>query len=112
MGKLEHLEVTVQRTISDILSRDVKEDLGFITITGVHLTKDLSYCNVYYTVLGNNDKKAKTQRNLEKCAPFVRTMLVNRVKMRKAPQVCFRYDETIERATHLEKLISSIKTEE
>ncbi len=109
MSKLEHLEVTVQRVISDIIQNEVKSDLGFITITGVHLTKDLSFCNIYYTVLGNAEKKEKTKNNLEKAKPYIRTLLVQRVEMRKAPELSFRYDETLDRVTHLESLIKETK---
>jgi len=49
MANVKHLESTVQRVVSDIIRSEVKDDLGFLTITGVKITNELSYMYIYFT---------------------------------------------------------------
>ncbi len=49
MAKVSHLETNVQRVVTEILRDEVKDDLGFITITGVKITNELSYMYIYHT---------------------------------------------------------------
>jgi ribosome-binding factor A len=107
--KIQKLEKQVEREIAKILQEDVKEDLGFITITGVSLTNDLSFAKVYFSVLGNEDKRDSVKRKLEKAKGFVKTTLGSRVQMRKIPELIFAYDESIDYGNKIEKLLQQVK---
>lgn len=110
--KIQKLERQIEKELSRIFLNDVKEDVGFITITGVDLTNDLSFAKIHYTVLGNEEKKQAVAKRLEKTKGFVRTTLGSRVQMRKLPELIFVYDESIEYGNKIEKLIEQIKQEE
>ncbi len=110
--KIQKLEKQIERELSHILLNDVNDDIGFITITGVDLTKDLSFAKIYYSVLGNEDKKAAVAKNLDKAKGFMRTMLGTRVQMRKLPELIFSFDESIEYGNKIDKLIVKIKETE
>ena len=107
MNKISHLESQSKRVLSDIIQNEVKEDLGFITITDCHLTKDLSFLYVYFTIL-NKEELDKVLKGLERAKGFIRTSLVNRVAMRKAPELIFKYDETYEKGAKIENLLRQI----
>ena len=107
MNKIPHLESQCKRVLSDIIQNEVKEDLDFITITDCHLTKDLSFLYVYFTLL-NKEKLEKVSNGLERAKGFIRTSLVNRVQMRKAPELIFKYDESYEKGTKIESLLREI----
>lgn len=109
MPKVEQLQTVIQRTVADILQKDVKSEIGFLTVTGVKLTNELSFLTVYYTVFGDDKQKALTKENLERAKPFVRTMLASRVKLRKMPELLFQYDTAAERGDAIDKLIREIK---
>lgn len=110
--KIQKLERQIERELAQIFLNDVKDDMGFITITGVNLTNDLSFAKVYYTVLGNKDKKDAVARRLENAKGFIRTTLGTRVQMRKLPELIFTYDESIEYGNKIEELIEKIKEKE
>lgn len=109
--KIQKLERQIEKELSRIFLNDVKEDVGFITITGVNLTNDLSFAKIYYTVLGNEEKKQAVAKRLDKAKGFVRTTLGSRVQMRKLPELIFVYDESIEYGNKIDKLIEQIKQE-
>ena len=56
--KQERLDMILHREISNILQFDLKDPkLGFVTVTDVHCTKDLSVAKVYVTFLGKIKRK-------------------------------------------------------
>lgn len=104
MSKIPRLESTIQRTLSDIILKEVNDkSIGFITLTEIRLTKDLSYLTVYYTILGQDAKKAAAKKALERSKAFIRTTLAHRVKMRKSPVLIFKYDESLDYGNRIEK---------
>ena len=110
--KIERLNHTYQEVMSTILMREVKDpDIKFVTITGVEVTKDLSYAKVYYTVF-NQEKKEATKIALEKAAPFIRTKLAEKVEVRHTPELRFIYDTSIAYGEHIDNLIKEIKEKE
>lgn len=107
MSKLERLESTVLRTLTNILRKDVKDPaLGFITITEVRITNDLSIMKVYFTVLG--DEKDETIQALERSKPFIRNQIGKNVTIRKLPEIHFIYDESLDYGNRIEKGLKKV----
>lgn len=110
--KLQRLEKQIEREIAKIIQEDVKSDIGFVTITGVELTNDLSFARVYFTVLGDNpEEREKVQKQLERAKGFIKNTLGSRVKMRKMPDLIFEYDKSLEYGERIENLIRQIKND-
>ena len=96
MSKVDRLQTDIQRTLTDIYRREVKDSsIGFLTITEVKVTNDLSYITIYYTILGQDNKREAARKALERSKSFVRSRLSQRVKMRKTPNLIFKYDESL-----------------
>jgi len=87
----------------------VKDDLGFITITGVKITNELSYMYIYYTVYGEEKELEKTAQTLERANGFIKNQIAQRVKMRKVPVLIFKYDESYKKGQKIDNLIRKIK---
>lgn len=114
MSKLDHLQTNIQRQLSKIYQTEVKDDrIGFLTITAVKLTNDYSHLTVYYTTLKEDEKRAETLDALHHSKAYVRTLLAQRVKMRKSPQIHFKYDGSLDYGNKIEQgLKKVIKDEE
>lgn len=108
-SSVKHLETNVQRILPNILREDVKDNLGFITITDVKITNELSYMYAYYTVFGNEEVKEKTQKALDRAKGFIKNQIARRVPMRKVPELIFKYDESYEKGKKIEDLLHDIK---
>lgn len=109
MPKLEHLQSQIQRALTDIYRRDVKDNsIGFMTITEVRLTNDYSYLTVYYTILGQDNKKEAARKALERSKSYVRRELARKVKMRKVPDLIFKYDESLEYGNRIEEGLKKV----
>ena len=106
--RADKLSGIVQKAISDIIQFKVKSDkIGFVTVTAAQVTRYLSFCYVYVSIL--NDKNNEKFEALNKIKGFIRTELGREVQMRKIPEIVFKRDESIENYRHIEELLDGDK---
>ena len=100
----------IRMELSDLLAREVHDPgIGFITITHVKVSADLQVARAYYTSLGDAAARTQTARALERAKPFLRRQLAGRLRLRRAPELAFQYDETIAREERIEALLEEIR---
>ncbi len=109
MAKVDRLETLVMRELSEIIRTEVKDDLGFITITGVRMTNELSYMYAYYTVLGKPEEKKRVAEALDRANGFIKNQIALRVRMRKVPELVFKYDDAYEKGMKIDSIIRNIQ---
>lgn len=108
--KIDRLNNMFVEEISKIIHEEIKDkDIGFVTITDAKITSDLSFAKIYITSL--DDNREKVLGALNKASSFIRTMLCDRVKIRKMPEIHFVYDESIEYGKKIEDIIERINSE-
>jgi len=108
--KIDRLNNMFVEEISKIIHEEIKDkDIGFVTITDARITNDLSFAKVYITSL--DDNREKVLNALNKASGFVRSLLCDRVKIRKMPEIHFVYDDSIEYGKKIEDIIERINNE-
>ena len=108
--KIDRLNNIFVEEISKIIHNEIKDKaVGFVTVTDVRITNDLSFAKVYITSL--NDDRKGVLNSLNKASGFIRTMLCDKVKIRKMPEIHFVYDESIEYGKKIEDIIDRINNE-
>lgn len=109
--KLKRIASEMTRVIGEILLEEARDNLlKQITITGVEVTKDLSFAKVYFTSLNGMDFK-DLEREMEEAAPFIRKELAEKMDLRNTPKLKFVYDESIDYANNIERIIKEIHEE-
>ena len=89
----------LQREIAAIVQFEMKDPgLGFVTITKVDLSNDLSHAKVGFSCLGEQPGRASTQEALDRAAGYIRSLVKKRLRLKIIPEIVFRYDETVEQA--------------
>jgi ribosome-binding factor A len=108
-GRPQRIGDLIQRELSDLLAREVRDPrVGMVTITSVDVSPDMSHAKVLFTVL-NQKEIPEVLEGLARAAGFLRSKLAKRVKLYSIPELRFQYDESIERADRLSRLIDSTK---
>lgn len=99
----------LQKELASIIQFEVKDPrLGLVTLNEVRVAKDLGYADIYYTVLGMDDKPEKLAENqaaLDSAKHFLRRRLAQEVKLRVMPHLRFHYDNSVLNGTRMSALI-------
>lgn len=102
----------IRQEITTLLAREVQDPgIGFITITRVKVTPDLQLARVYYTAIGDDKALKETGKALERVKPFLRRQISQRIRLRRAPELEFFYDQSIAEQEHVEKLLQQVREE-
>ena len=92
-----------------MLSREGHDPgVGFITLTRVHVSPDLQQARVMYTVLGDDKSRANTAKALVRVAPFLRRQIGQRLRLKRAPELRFVYDESVAGQDRIEQMLHDI----
>ncbi|HVE92076.1 MAG TPA: 30S ribosome-binding factor RbfA [Actinomycetota bacterium] len=99
---------TMREVISELIQRSVKDPrIGFVTITAVRVTPDLSKAHVYYSVL-DPEERDDTQRGLESAAPFLRSESGRQLRLKTIPQLLFHLDDAADQGARVDRLLDEI----
>ena len=104
----------IRQDLSEMLTRgDVRDPgIGFITLTRVKVSRDLQVARVFYTTLGDPKARGETAIALERATPFLRRQIGNRLRLRRVPEIEFRFDETIQHQDRIEQILRNLREEE
>ena len=98
----------LQRELGDILGRMRDPRLGFVTVMDVELSPDLTYATMFVSVLGSDQERQDAMAALHGSLGFIRREVAQRIRLRQAPEITVRYDNTSERAARVTALINDL----
>ena len=108
----DRVAALIKEEVSQIILRDLRDpDLGFVTIIKARLSNDLKHAKIYYSVLGDEEKKAKSAAALERSLKTIRSEVGHRIKLRVVPTLQFFYDDSIEYADRISQLLNQLNKE-
>ena len=111
--KQKRLEGTIRKNISDIIQFGLKDpNVGFVTITDVHVSNDHSFAKVFVTFLGKDARAQAGLKALNRAIGFIRSELSQRLDIRRTPDLIFVLDETEMKARHIDEIIHNLHTED
>lgn len=106
--------------VADQMKRDASEviaamlqDRGdlLVTVSGVKVSEDLRYARIYYTVLGDADKRDQAEKMFDRASKYIQTELAHRMRLRRVPEVTLHYDESLVEGMRVVNLIDNVMTE-
>lgn len=107
--KAEKIAGIIQKEVSEIIQFSLKDPkVGFITITDVTVTGDLSIAKIFVSFLGQKAREEAGMKALERSKGFIRSELAKRMTIRKVPQLIFQIDDSLEKGNKIEKIIMNI----
>lgn len=103
----------MREEIATFLANDVKDPriMGLVTVTAVEITRDLRHAKVFVSVLGSETQRSATFEGLGNVASHLRGRVGRALRLRIAPEIEFRNDESVAHAAHIEQLLSSVRKE-
>jgi ribosome-binding factor A len=99
----------IRGELATLLAREVHDPgIGFVTLTRVQVSPDLQLARVYYTALGDDKARAASGRALERASPFLRRQLGSRLRLKRAPELTFMYDDSIAGQDRIEQILNEL----
>jgi ribosome-binding factor A len=109
----EQVAGTLRQVITGALAREVRDPrVGFVTVTGVLVSNDLSHARVMVSVAGDEAERSRALQGLQSAAGFLRTRAARALTTRTVPELHFELDRGVEHAARIEELLESIRREE
>ena len=102
----------VNELLREILSEAVLElkdpRIGFVTITGVRTSPDLSHATVFVSVLGSERKRERSLEGLGAAHGVLQARVAREVRLKRTPTLTFEYDQTVAEGVRMSKLIDEL----
>ncbi len=110
-----------QRKVAELLHEEISQLIQFqsqdprlrlVTVTGVEVSPDLRYAQVYVTALGDETETKNALKGLKNAAGFFRFKLGQTLTLRYVPELTFKLDTSLEQGMLIENLLESIREKE
>lgn len=103
----------IREQVATFLAEGAKDPRikAFVTVTAVDVTRDLRHATVFVSLMGDDAEKKSTIEGLGSVASHLRSMLGKTLRLRNAPEIHFRTDESVARAGRIETLLAQVRNE-
>lgn len=105
-GRMRRVDEAVRAVLSEAIAKDLRDPrVGFVTVTGVKTSPDLRHARVYVSVLGDEDVRSQSLAGLRSAHGFLQGRVASGLRLKHTPLLEFDYDESVDRAMRLSKLM-------
>jgi ribosome-binding factor A len=107
----ERVAESIREEVATFLAEDAKDPriVGLVTVTGVDVTRDLRHAKVFVSIMGSDEERQATLEGLNSAAAHLRSRIGRALRLRVAPEITFRYDESVARAARIEALLAELR---
>ena len=101
----EEISRAVRRVVKDPRVRGV-------TVIDVELTSDLRYARVYYSLIGEDQRREEVHEGLKSARGVIRREVGRNLQLRYVPDIEFFFDDSLGHADHIDGLLRQIRDSE
>jgi ribosome-binding factor A len=98
----EEIETLVEGELAD-------PRIGLVSVTSVHIADDGRSAQVWVNVEGDDAEADRSLEGLEAAREYIRHELVERLRLRRAPELYFRLDRAEREQARVEELLARAK---
>jgi ribosome-binding factor A len=112
--RMRRVNEAIRQVIGEVAAKELKDPrVGFVTVTDVKTSPDLSHARVYVSALDRGGRSASeldrehTLAGLRSAHGFLQHRLASELHLKRTPVLSFVYDETTDRALRVGELIEA-----
>jgi len=109
-SRTDRVSQSIQKEIAQILQREIKDPrLGFVTVSAVEVSRDLSYARIFITILDQKDEDSgkKSVAILNDATGYIRSLLGKRIRARIMPDLKFVLDTSLMDGMRISNLVET-----
>lgn len=104
--RLASISELLRAELSRLIIEEMRDPrLGFITVTGVEVSPDLSHAKVFVSVLGDENGQSESLKVLSRAASFFRTRISRTLNLKRTPDFKFILDRTEELGARIDQIL-------
>lgn len=103
------LEGEIRAALSELLRLEVNDPrLSDVTVSGIKLSADRSNAQVYFSVIGDDERERQAADGFSAAASFMRRRLGQSMRLRVVPTLHFQRDTSYEYGDRMERLFERL----
>lgn len=108
--RIERTTEDIKRELTAIFRelKDPRVSQAFLSIVGVEVTNDLSYCTVQVSAIEGLERSKEAVKGLKSASGFIRRELGHRLKLRHVPELIFNATDSIEYSANISRILNSL----
>ena len=108
VSRMRRVNGVMREVISTTIGGELQDPrIGFVTVTAVETSSDLRTAQVHVSVLGTDEEKDATMEALRAAHGVIQKAIATELRMKRTPSLTFVYDDSIERADRLTRMMDS-----
>lgn len=110
--RVHRLENQIKARVAEVLQREIADPkLGFVTVSGVELDREIKLCKIFWSTLGGEKDRHRSEQALDRANGFIRRQIAQVLHTRTVPAVRFVFDESIEGSIRVSNLLAELREE-
>jgi len=102
----ERVAGQLRRDLARLIQQEIKDpEVGFVSLSDVEVTRDLSHAKVFITVF-DPEKAKESLKALQRASVFLRLRLGQELRLRHVPELHFVHDDSVEKGSQIDELIA------
>lgn len=107
--RMRRVNEAMREVLSSHIAGDLKDPrIGFVTVTAVETSPDLSAARVFVSVLGDPAEQQDALAGLRSSRGLLQAHVARELRMKRTPTLTFVHDDTAERGMRIEQLIQDV----
>jgi ribosome-binding factor A len=105
-NRSERVAGQLRRDLAKLIQQEIKDpEVGFVSLSDVEVTRDLSHAKVFITVF-DPEKAVTSIKALKRASVFLRKRLAHELRLRHVPELHFIHDDSVEQGSHIDQLLA------
>jgi len=107
--RMRRVDEAIRQVIGAAVAIELRDPrVGFVSVTDVRTSADLSHARVYVSVLGDEQQRQASMAGLESAHGYLQRRIASEMHLKRTPTLTFAYDDTTDRAMRVDALLEEI----
>ena len=104
--RMRRVDRAIQHVLAEAVAAPLKDPrVGFVTVTDIRTTSDMTSARVYVSVLGDETVRQSSLAGLRHAHGHLQALIARELHLKRTPTLEFVYDDTTDRALRVEQII-------
>jgi len=106
--RMRRVNEAIKEIIGTALAKELKDPrIGFVTLTGVDTSPDLSHARVFVSIYGKQAEKDASFEGLRAARSYLQRLIGDELHLKRTPTLEFVYDASVDQGMRIQAILRS-----